>query len=521
MTETMSNSDASRRMLPNIISNLVFMLANFALGLLLVPYYLDTLGVAAYAIIPVATSVTSYVVLLSDSLSSTVSRYITIEVNSDTEAARMTFNTAVRGFSVIVLCAIPVVLLISAISPSVFDISTNTVQSVQALFVLILASVLVNVWSNNFITAIYSKNRIDLTNVIKTIQVVLQVVFIILFFTFARVSVSYVGLAYLLASMVYLILSVVVAHRISPEIWIGRGLFDRARFREMTSVSGWALVNSLGNLLFIQASLLLVNVLMGAEQGGLFGVMVMVVSAVSALMDTLATVFTPTVYRLYSEGRIEDMNRMVILAVKVVGVVMAMPIAFLAVFSDQILTLWVGPEYTSLSEMVLIAMVAMLCIGSITPSYPLTMVHLKIKVPGLMTFMFGALNVVLAVAVMEFTDLGLEGVMAVWALTMILKNVVFNTRYAEKVSGMDGHQILRSMMTGYLVAVVLWIVYSVISAVIHLPDSWMVMIFAGVVLLGVHSLFILRFVFRDGERDMIMACMPNVISKLLKKVVKG
>ena len=284
MTETMSNSDASRRMLPNIISNLVFMLANFALGLLLVPYYLDTLGVAAYAIIPVATSVTSYVVLLSDSLSSTVSRYITIEVNSDTEAARMTFNTAVRGFSVIVLCAIPVVLLISAISPSVFDISTNTVQSVQALFVLILASVLVNVWSNNFITAIYSKNRIDLTNVIKTIQVVLQVVFIILFFTFARVSVPYVGLAYLLASMVYLILSVVVAHRISPEIWIGRGLFDRARFREMTSVSGWALVNSLGNLLFIQASLLLVNVLMGAEQGGLFGVMVMVVSAVSALV---------------------------------------------------------------------------------------------------------------------------------------------------------------------------------------------------------------------------------------------
>ena len=201
------------------------------------------------------------------------------------------------------------------------------------------------------------------------------------------------------------------------------------------------------------------------------------------------------------------------------GVVMAMPIAFLAVFSNQILTLWVGPEYTSLSETVLIAMVAMLCIGSITPSYPLTMVHLKIKVPGLMTFMFGALNVVLAVAVIEFTDLGLEGVMAVWALTMILKNVVFNTRYAEKVSGMDGHQILRSMMTGYLVAVVLWIVYSVISAVIHLPDSWMVMIFAGVVLLGVHSLFILRFVFRDGERDMIMACMPNVMSKLLKKVV--
>lgn len=49
----------------------------------------------------------------------------------------------------------------------------------------------------------------------------------------------------------------------------------------------------------------------------------------------------------------------------------------------------------------------------------------------------------------------------------------------------------------------------------------MVMIFAGVVLLGVHGLFILRFVFRDGERDMIMACMPNVISKLLKKVVKG
>ena len=136
----------SRRILPNVASNLAFMLVNFVMGLVLVPYYISELGVAAYAIIPVATSITSYITLISDSLTSTVSRYLTIDMGSDMTSAKRTFNTAVFGFTCIVVAAIPIIILISLLAPSIFDIATNTVLSVQVMFVCILSAVLIRLF---------------------------------------------------------------------------------------------------------------------------------------------------------------------------------------------------------------------------------------------------------------------------------------------------------------------------------------------------------------------------------------
>lgn len=167
----MLKENVTRRVIPNIVSNVAFMLVNFAMGLVLVPYYVSELGVAAYAIIPVATSITSYITLISDSLTSTVSRYMTIDMDTDMSSARRTFNTAMVGFTALVIAAIPIILLVSIIAPSIFDIATNTVLSVQTMFVLILSAVLISIWSNNFITVMYSKNRIDLMNTVKIVQV--------------------------------------------------------------------------------------------------------------------------------------------------------------------------------------------------------------------------------------------------------------------------------------------------------------------------------------------------------------
>ena len=161
MNECMPEQPEDRTLghvLPNILSNLVFMLANFITGLLLVPYYIDVLGVSAYAIIPVATSVTGYITLISDALSSTVSRYLTIDLRTDMVSAKRTFNAAVVGFTWIVLAATPLVLIISVVAPMVFDISTNTVESVRMLFTFVIAAVLISVWSNNFVTVMYAKN---------------------------------------------------------------------------------------------------------------------------------------------------------------------------------------------------------------------------------------------------------------------------------------------------------------------------------------------------------------------------
>lgn len=507
----------SRRILPNVASNLAFMLVNFVMGLVLVPYYISELGVAAYAIIPVATSITSYITLISDSLTSTVSRYLTIDMGSDMTSAKRTFNTAVFGFTCIVVAAIPIIILISLLAPSIFDIATNTVLSVQVMFVCILSAVLISIWSNNFITVMYSKNRIDLMNTVKIVQVLLQIALIILFFTFVSESVEYVGLAYLIAAVVYSVFGFLMARRVCPELRVSRRQFDRGRLGEMLSVGGWSLINSLGNLLFIQTSLLLVNVMMGAEAGGYFGVIVTLISAVSSLVDTLASIFAPIIYGLFADGKTEAMGRVSRMAVKVVGLVMSMPIAFLCVFSVPILTLWVGADYTSLTDVVWATMFVMIGIGAISPAYPLTMVYLKVKVPGIITFIFGLINVFLTVMVIRYTDLGLVGVGITWSVTMFVKNCIVNPWYIGRVSGMGTFDLHKSLAYGFVSYFGLLVFYYVLDMFLDVPVSWFWMILLGVVLLAIHVVLVYRVALNREEREVVNSCIPGPVRRVFER----
>lgn len=508
----------TRRVLPNMISNLAFMLVNLLMGLILVPFYIDQLGVASYAIIPVATSITSYVVMVSDSLTSTVSRYLSIDLCTDPVAAKRTYNTAMVGFTGILLAAIPVVLLVSVLAPSVFSIASNSVVSVQLLFVFILSAVLISVWSNNFITVMFSRNRIDLMNVVKISQVLVQLVLVVVFLTCVSGSVEYVGLAYLIAALVYALFGYLMARRVCPELRVERGKFDRKRFREMAGISGWSLVNSLGNLLFIQTSLLIVNVMMGADAGGHFGIIVTLIGAVSALVDTMGSIFAPIIYSLFSEGKIGTMNHMTLMAVKIVGLVMSMPIAFLCVFSVPILQLWVGPDYISMSTVVWAVLFVMIGIGSITPAYPLTMVHLKVQVPGLATFLFGLVNVAGAIMVIAHTDLGLVGVGLIWSATMFAKNCLFNPWYIAKIAGMGHFSIHRALAYGFASFLLLLVVYYAIDLVVDIPVSWIWMILLGVVLLGIHMTVVFRLYLNAEEREVVCACLPGPMRRIVEKL---
>lgn len=80
MPSTTSATDQTTRgfaaQLPrNLAANIAYFLVNIVIGILLVPYFIDTLGVAAYGLIPLATSITGYVAIVVQSLNTAVTRF--------------------------------------------------------------------------------------------------------------------------------------------------------------------------------------------------------------------------------------------------------------------------------------------------------------------------------------------------------------------------------------------------------------------------------------------------------------
>ena len=68
MEETKPKEDLSKRFLPNAAMNILSLAVTGIIGLLMVPYYIDSLGIAAYGIVPVALSMTGYVTIVADSI---------------------------------------------------------------------------------------------------------------------------------------------------------------------------------------------------------------------------------------------------------------------------------------------------------------------------------------------------------------------------------------------------------------------------------------------------------------------
>jgi O-antigen/teichoic acid export membrane protein len=62
----------------NLITNVMCLIANVLVGLLYTPYLVKELGVVTYGVLPIALVVNQYIIILTDSLQSSVTRFYSL-----------------------------------------------------------------------------------------------------------------------------------------------------------------------------------------------------------------------------------------------------------------------------------------------------------------------------------------------------------------------------------------------------------------------------------------------------------
>ena len=147
-----STHDGFREQFPkNLFANIAFFLISILIGILLVPYFIDTLGITAYGLIPLVSAVTGYVAIVVQSLNTTVSRYLTIDLQRhDYPAANRTFNTAFFGLCVVIAFMIPVVLIISYFVPVIFSVPAGQETGAIILFICVSAAFFIRSLNGTF-----------------------------------------------------------------------------------------------------------------------------------------------------------------------------------------------------------------------------------------------------------------------------------------------------------------------------------------------------------------------------------
>ena len=115
----------------NLVTNVMCLVTNVLVGLLYTPYLVRELGVATYGVLPIALVINQYIIILTDSLQSSVTRFYSVEYRQKNyRQASVYFTSAI---AITILLAVIVVPSICCFLPQIetlLHIPDNLLHSV-------------------------------------------------------------------------------------------------------------------------------------------------------------------------------------------------------------------------------------------------------------------------------------------------------------------------------------------------------------------------------------------------------
>lgn len=517
MLNLTDHQEAFSKQLPkNLIANALYFILNIVIGLFLVPFFIDTLGVASYGIIPLATSMTSYVNLVTQSLNASVSRYLTIDLQKqDYEKANITFNTSLFSTLGIILLMIPLVLLVSYYSPSFFDIPVNQKQDAFILFLGVMGALLVRTLGSNFGVSLFAFNRLDLQNIINSVNIIIQSILIMMLFSLYSPKLSYIGYSYFIAAIVTFFLTLVFSKRINPHFKVNIHDFRISQVKDLGITGGWITIDQIGTLMLFQIDIIVINKLFGTVAGGEYSIILMWSTLIRSAAAMLAGVLTPVVLTCYAKKKFEELTSISKSAVKIMGLSMALPIGLICGFSPLILSLWVGPEFSRLSPLMWLLLSHLSINMSVLPLFPINVSYNKVRIPATVTIFSGVVNLLLAVILSLKTGWGYYGVAVAGAIVLTARHFLFVPMYATRVLGVSKNPFRSSMIQVILSTVIVSGITSITYHFLNVSNAVSLIICCGVISL-VYLPTIWLGLMDQSERRTIESFIPPGIVDILR-----
>ena len=510
-TESVADIQFSRRFSANLITNVISLILSTLVGLLLIPYFIDTLGEAAYGLVPLATSITTYVTLLIDSLNAATGRYLMFDLRSaKVYEARVTFNTALVTIVACVLILLPIALVVAVFSPHIFNIGEVAANDVVILFALVFASAFLNMIKANFTLSLTSYNRLDLKNYVAIFQTILQIGLIVLYFTLSTPALPYIGVAYFIAALASLILAVILSNTFCKELELGLQYVSKTRFKTLISMTVWTLVKYAGVILRSNVGLVIANIVCGVIVGTEYAIIVMWQTLLVSIMGSLTSIFYPNVYTYCAKRDDKGLLSFLSLATRSTAIVSGLIIGLLAVYSSELLILWVGEEFAHLGFLAILLVFPVLFRASADNLNYVMIAKLKFRQNAVIYLMAGILTTVFSILGAYF--FGMPGLIIAGGLVMIFiegGGMFVYTAYLmkQRVSSMFWYLVPGLLM------LVITVVIGVVAKMLFSGDTLVSLIIGGGII-GVLALLICSRLLLSGEdRKNIRACMPKWVEK--------
>jgi len=423
-----------RRFGLNLIGNVGQLGLTMVVGIFYVPFLVRHLGPAVYGLVPLISMVTAYMNLITMGLDSAVARSMSIALErKDNDNANLIFNVSLWGsLALTAILLIPAALAIVYVD-QILRIPAGYEAATRWLFAGTVAAFLLNQINTPFSVSSFCRNRLDLYNIVAACETLTRVGLVVGLFYLLTPRIEYVGLAILAGTMVSTIGTIWLWKALTPELRVHLGQFDWKLLKDLCGTGGWVVVSQLGLMLYLNIDLLLANRFYGPEQGGRYAAVLLLPTLLRTMSIAVGGIFPPTMFQLYARGETDEMVRYLNNAIKFLGLIMALCIGLVCGFSEQLLTLWLGPAFGNMAPL-LFLMAIHLCLNlSMYPLYAVPLAANRMRTQGLVALGVGVGNLFLALFLAQVCGWGLYGLAAAGAIMLTIRYFLFTPLYAARI----------------------------------------------------------------------------------------
>lgn len=444
-----SNNEAKKRLMVNIGTNMLAVLANTGIHIWLTPYLMQHLGLKVYGMIPLVVSFIAYFNLFTMSISNAVSRFVAIHLGKgELEQSNVYFNSALSALVMVCgLLLIPIIAL-SVLFSKLFQVPAGFETDTGWLFFFVISSSLVMACTSPFMVSTFVTHRFDLSNLVKTLGYFLRVIIIVLCFTYLSPFLKYVGLSYFVMALFVFACSVILIKHLTPQLQIKWKLFNWKALLEMGRMSSWIVVNQVGALLYLSIGFIIINLFLGPEQCSRYAPVALWVMLLGTLGGAISDVFAPIAFEYIACCRLDILALQMRRSTKFLGLIMGLPIGLLCGLSAPILERWLGPSFADLGPLAWLLVGPWLVSITVKPMFAIYRGLDKVKIPAMVTIIGGIINVLLSILLIRYTSLGIYSIALSLSLCLTTKNLFFTPIYAAIITAQRKTVFIREVFPG-------------------------------------------------------------------------
>ena len=348
----MSNqsSDNNKRIAKNTMLLYIRMMFTMAVSLFTSRVILNTLGVEDYGINNVVGGIVTMFSVLSGSLSSSISRFITFELGKNNmERLKAVFSTGVNiqlGMSLLI------VVLAEAVGiwflNTKMNIPADRLEAANWVFQCAILTFVLNLLSVPYNAAIIAHEKMSAFAYISVVEVTLKliIVYMLTISPFDRLK-TYAVLLLCVGAIIRFIYGFYCKKHFEECTY--HFIFDKPLLKEMTGFAGWNFLGNGAYMLNTQGVNILMNMYFGVAVNAARGVATQVDAALKQFVNNFTTAVNPQITKSYAQGDLDYMHKLVCRSAKYSAFLMMFFAVPIILETNTILTIWLKnpPAYAA------------------------------------------------------------------------------------------------------------------------------------------------------------------------------